>query len=59
MSDPHARRRQLAAAVNWRGLAEFLGRSLEDIEAEDGEEEREPPEGEKPKTESRAAPAEL
>ena len=58
MSDPNARRRQLAAAVNWRGLAEILGRSLEDIEGEDEAEQGERSgegQGEKPKAETRAS----
>ena len=59
MSDPNARRRQLAAAVNWRGLAEFLGRSLEDIEGEDEAEDEREGEGDKPKTETRASQPEV
>lgn len=56
MSDPKARRRQLAAAVNWRGLAEFLGRPLKDVEGDDEDDEREgEPPHDKPKAETRAS----
>ena len=60
MSDPNARRRQLAAAVNWRGLAEFLGRPLDTEGEDESEDEREgEPQRDKHKSETRASQPEL